>query len=77
MTGAPLRRAGCGAEAPPPVIVHDRSQAPRGAVLTPVCGWRADGRPALLCGKCRGRLAKNRGRARDNQPRPTDGKLTP
>jgi hypothetical protein len=72
-----LRCSGCGAEGHPPVVVHDERQLPPGTVFTPVFGWHADGRPALLCGKCRGRLGKNRGRARYNKPRPTDGRLTP
>jgi hypothetical protein len=71
-----LRCAGCGAAGHPPVIVHDRSQAPPGAVPTPVFGWHPDGRPALLCGPCKRRLTKNRGRARYSKSRPSDGRLT-
>jgi hypothetical protein len=73
---APLTCAGCGIAGTEPRIVWDRSQAPATAVLTPVFGWHADGRPALLCEACKRQLAKRRGRARYSKPRPSDGYLT-
>jgi hypothetical protein len=76
MTAATLRGDGCGAEGHPPVTVHDWLRAPLGAVLTAVFGWYAEGRLALLCGKCCGRLAKNRGRVRYSKSRPTDRRIT-
>jgi hypothetical protein len=77
MTAAPVRCAGCGAEGHPPAVVHDEHQRPPGAVLTPICGWHADGSRALLCGSCRPGPTRNRGCSPYKKPRPTDGKLTP
>ena len=59
---ASLQCAGCGCPGHPPVILHDRTQAPPGAVLTPVFGWHVDGRPALLCAACRARNTGRRGK---------------
>ena len=77
MNTVPLRCAGCGAAGHPPVVVHDEHQRPPGAVLTPIYGWHADGSRALLCGSCRLGPTCNRGCARYNRRRPTDGKLRP
>jgi hypothetical protein len=54
------RCACCSHAGEPPRIVWDRSKEPPGVVLTPVFGWHADGRPALLCSSCKAKAAKAR-----------------
>lgn len=76
MTAPELHCAGCGAQGHPPVIEWIRGERPEGAVLTPALGWHPDGKPALLCERCKRRLAKNRGRARYAQSKPSDGHMT-
>jgi hypothetical protein len=62
---AALRCAGCGTEGRKATIVWDRS-APEAQlpILSPVFGWDDEARTALLCPRCRKKLAKLQSRRR-------------